>query len=135
LLLESLALKRQIGDTRGEAVSLGGLGDVALAAGAYTEARTHLLHAMALAQQAGDLKQMLEIAVAFAELCARQGKLDAAMRLLHFALTHTGTAQEARQRAEQLSADLAYDWRHAPAPAPTISLADPSALLDLLRSL
>jgi hypothetical protein len=90
---------------------------------------------MALAHQAGDLKQMLEIAVAFADLSTKQGKRDAATSLLQLTLNHPGTAQEARQRAEELAADLAYDWRHAPLPAPTISLADPSALLDFLRAL
>lgn len=135
LLLESLALKRQIGDTRGEAVSLGGLGDVALAAGAYVEAKTRLLHAMELAHQAGDLKQVLEIAVAFADLSARQGQRVAAMRLLHFTLTHPGTAQEARERAETLAADLGYDWRSAAPSSSGIPQDDPLVLLAFLREL
>jgi tetratricopeptide (TPR) repeat protein len=106
LLTESLALKQEMNDQRGMAVALVSLGDVSVATGAYSDAREQLGQALTLAQQSGDVKLMLDGLVAVAALAMELGQSQAASHLLAFALHHHAIAQEARERAEQLTGEL-----------------------------
>ena len=106
LLEESLALKRGIDDRRGIAVALTGLGDVSTSTGEREQAWKHLSQALTLAWQTGDIQLTLETLVAVAALTIKRGQSDTASRLLAFALHHTATAREARERAEQLAGEL-----------------------------
>jgi DNA-binding SARP family transcriptional activator/predicted ATPase/uncharacterized protein HemY len=106
MLSESLELKRSINDRRGMAVALVTLGDVATKTGAHAEAHAHLTQALTLAEQAGDLKLALDALVAVAALDLALGRREAAARCVAFALAHKATAQESREWAEQVAAEL-----------------------------
>jgi predicted ATPase/uncharacterized protein HemY len=106
LLTESLTLKQEMNDQRGMAVALVSLGDVSVATGAYPDACEQLGRALTLAQQCGDVKLMLDGLVTVAALAMKQSQFEAASQLLAFALHHRATAQEARERAEQLIEEL-----------------------------
>ncbi|MCA9875377.1 MAG: tetratricopeptide repeat protein [Anaerolineales bacterium] len=106
LLLESLALKRAQNDERGTAVALVGLGGVSVAAGELAQAAAELNEALALARQCGDLKLTLEALNVQAALKARCGQPDQARQLLAYILGNKATAQEVRDAAEGLLAEV-----------------------------
>jgi hypothetical protein len=130
LLGESLRLKRAIGDGRGEAVALAGLGEVELATRAYAEARKYLLDGLEMAYQTGDMKLLPEVLALFAELLVRQDRCDDAARLLRYTLQHQGASQEARQHAERLAEQLGYEDQSV-----SDGWQDERAVLDWLHSL
>jgi tetratricopeptide (TPR) repeat protein len=106
MLTESLELKRGINDRRGMAVALVTLGDVATKTGTYAEAHAQLEQALTLAEAAGDLKLALDALVAVAALALALDRREAAARGVAYALGHKATAQESREWAEQVRAEL-----------------------------
>ncbi|NKQ35308.1 MAG: tetratricopeptide repeat protein [Chloroflexi bacterium] len=107
LLAEALRLKEQINDKRGMAVALVGLGAVAAETAELPQARAYLARGLALAQESGDVKLLLEGIVVTAVYAHRLGQPETAAELIAFVLNHPATAQEVRQQAEKLAAELA----------------------------
>ena len=107
LLQQSLTLKRQIQDSRGVAVALIGLADVAAASGASRNACACLAEGMAVAQQVGEVKLMLEALAVWGSLRLQdEPEAVAGARLLAFVAAHPATAQEVRDQANQSFASL-----------------------------
>jgi predicted ATPase/DNA-binding SARP family transcriptional activator len=128
LLTEALRLKEQINDKRGMAVALVGLGAVAVETAELPQARAYLARSLALAQESGDVKLLLEGVVVTAVYAHRLDQTETAAELIAFVLNHPAAAQEVRQQAEKLAADL-----ELPANPPSQELDDLiTTLLDSL---
>ena len=106
LLVEALQLKEQINDERGMAVALVGLAAVAIETGELAQAQDYLARGLALAQKSGDVKLVLEGMVGTAVYTHHRHQPETAAALIAFVLNHPATAQEVRQQAEKLAADL-----------------------------
>jgi predicted ATPase/transcriptional regulator with XRE-family HTH domain len=78
---ESLALYRQIGDSRMVAVLLGTLGRVARLRGSFTEARGLLVQAVTALRDLGDLAVLPQMLYTLAAVDADRGHLEHAVRL------------------------------------------------------
>ncbi|MCA9981139.1 MAG: tetratricopeptide repeat protein, partial [Anaerolineales bacterium] len=102
LLQESLALKRAQKDGRGTAVALVGLADTAVAAQEYANAHRYLQEGLALAEQAGDVKLVLEGEAVLAALAFAEGHTAVGRELVDKLLKHPGLAQEVREQVAQL---------------------------------
>ena len=106
LLLESLALKREQKDDRGTAVALVGLGGVSVTVGDIARAADELYEALTLSQRSGDTKLMLEALNVMAALAVRRGQAEIGQQLLAFILNHKATAQEVRDAAQDVLAEV-----------------------------
>ncbi len=86
--------------------SLAYLGEAAAAAGDGSEARRIFLDALHLAMEAQATSLALDLLVGLADLQARAGEAEQALTFSICVLRHTASAQEAKDRAEQLRGQL-----------------------------
>lgn len=106
LLAESLALKREMQDERGTAVALVGLSSVSVETKETARAEEELVEGLALAQRCGDVKLVLEALNVAAALATQQENPVLARQLLALILANQATAQEVRDAAENLLAQV-----------------------------
>lgn len=102
----SLALRRELGDRRGEAFDTVMLGYNALRSGQPTEARQHFLEGLHIAREVAAKPIQLDVLIGLSELELQQGKSQQALPMLLLAAQDPATSAEARGRANQLLASL-----------------------------
>ncbi|WP_297854598.1 tetratricopeptide repeat protein [Meiothermus sp.] len=102
----SLALRRELGDRRGEAFDTVMLGYNASRQNQPTEARKHFLEGLRLAQEVGAKPIQLDVLIGLAELELKAAKPTQALPLLLLATQHPATSAEAKGRATQLLSAL-----------------------------
>ena len=102
LLQEALALKREQKDGRGAAVALIGLADTAVAAQDFAQAHTYLIEGVTLAEQAGDVKLVLEGQAVEAALAIAEGRQAEGLAMVQALLDNPALSQEVREGLEQL---------------------------------
>jgi hypothetical protein len=78
------------------------LGEAKQAAGDTQEARRILLEALRLGMEAQVITLALDAVIGLALLQARAGKAEEALELSYYVLTHTASAQPAKERAAAL---------------------------------
>jgi tetratricopeptide (TPR) repeat protein len=78
-LAEALTVVEQLGDTRGQAVVLAGLGELRHRCGDWAGALSCAERAVGIARQAGDTMAEAEALIALADLLGRQGQAAAAL--------------------------------------------------------
>ncbi|WP_337870880.1 tetratricopeptide repeat protein [Meiothermus sp.] len=102
----SLALRRELGNRRGEAFDTVMLGYNALRLGQPLEARQHFLEGLQIAQEVAAKPIQLDVLIGLAELELQQGQFQQALPMLQLAVRHPATSAEAKGRAHQLLASL-----------------------------
>ncbi len=102
----SLALRRELGNRRGEAFDTVMLGYNALRLGQPLEARQHFLEGLRIAREVAAKPIQLDVLIGLAELDLQQGQFQQALPMLRLAVQHPATSAEARGRAHQLLASL-----------------------------
>ena len=105
----ALALCRQIGDQRGVAITLLGLGRVALANGRYETAAAHLQDALAAAQTINAPAAVLDVLAVRALLLAQTGARAAALTLALFVHTHAACSVETQTAVAALAREAGED--------------------------
>jgi tetratricopeptide (TPR) repeat protein len=103
---ESLRLLRASKDHSLEPYVLAALGSTAIALNALPEAKTHLMEALECARLLDSAPATLNAFHGLAELWARQGNVDAALRLWSLVLTHAATTHDLKEQARQALADI-----------------------------
>lgn len=104
LLGESAAIYREIGDPRSLSRVLNALSQLVLAQSELVEAESSAINAFKTAQEWEYNLYALGALAVLAEIYARLGRRLAAFELALFVLQHPASAQEAKDRAEQLRA-------------------------------
>jgi predicted ATPase/DNA-binding SARP family transcriptional activator len=104
---ESLVLCRALGDRRWVAAGLNGLGLTLVDAGELDEAAQALRSALAIAWEIQSTPDALDALAALGEILVRQEELERALVVLHFVVAHRVTQTLARQRSEQVLAQVA----------------------------
>ncbi len=102
LLQESLDLKREQKDGRGAAVALIGLADTAVSAQDFSLAHTYLIEGLTLAEQAGDIKLLLEGQAVQAALALGEGRTAEGQTVVAQLLANPALSQEVREGLEKL---------------------------------
>ncbi len=106
LLEEALAIDREIGDRRGIAYSLDKLGETASALGQTRAATAHFLDALGMAMEAKAVPVALNVLVGIADIWTHRHEYRHALEIIAFVLLHPATAQQTRDRAERLQAQI-----------------------------
>jgi hypothetical protein len=99
---DSLAIYREFDHRLGVSLTLGGLGDVAVALGEIEPAREYFHDAYTMAQVIRDTPLQLWILTGITSLLAREKEEERAAELLGMILNHHATTQETRDKAETI---------------------------------
>jgi tetratricopeptide (TPR) repeat protein len=106
LIRDSLELFTKLGARWDIARSLIYLGEAAAAAGDSSEARRNFLDALQLAMEVQAIPLAMDVLTGLAYLQAQAGEAEQALELAICVLCHPASTQEAKERAEQLVAEL-----------------------------
>jgi len=106
LLDEALAIDREIGDRHDIAYSLDKLGETANALGQSQGAAAHFQEALGVAMEAKAVPVALNVLVGIADIWIHRDEHLQALQIIAFVLQHPATAQQTRDRAERLQAQI-----------------------------
>jgi predicted ATPase/DNA-binding SARP family transcriptional activator len=106
LLEQALAIRQEIGYRRGIAISLNYLGGVAGALGQLSESKQYFHEALKTVMDIRAIPLALDILVGLATTLVQEGNIEQGLELLRFPLYHSATAQEVRDKAQQLLTNL-----------------------------
>lgn len=106
LYQESLFLFQEIGDKRGLVFSLTYMGNIANTLEQDLEAKGYFAQALTLAADMQSSPQIIDVLVGIAQLFARQAKVDKAVDLLQYVLSHPASVSESIDKAHNILKDL-----------------------------
>ncbi|MBN1484801.1 MAG: tetratricopeptide repeat protein [Chloroflexia bacterium] len=106
LYRQAISLYRRLAIQSGLSNTLANLGEVCAELEQYEQACQYLREALQVACEIGSMPAALKTLVLLASLLARRGQHDGGLTLLAFALAQPALAQEVRQQAGRLRAEL-----------------------------